>query len=233
MLHARGNGHARQTAVLERVCSEIGQAFGQIDCFERRAALEHIIAQHIQPLGKRHRRKARAPLEQVGSQNIGISIFDILASQNNHGFGDDYTFKRGAVGKGVISYALQRRRKRHALQRFESVKGVCGDTCHAFGHRDMLDTRHAVKGVSRDAVVEQQLFNVNPYVRHGGRHKHKRARRSVVDYAVLAPERGVESVYKHLGEIDAIGKGFAADCLDVLRNDDIFETAAKESLRTD
>ena len=28
----------------------------------------------------------------------------------------------------------------------------------------MLDTRHAVKGVSRDAVVEQQLFNVNPYV---------------------------------------------------------------------
>ena len=36
-----------------------------------------------------------------------------------------------------------------------------------------------------------------------------------------------------LDEIDAIGKGFAADCLDVLRNDDIFETAAKESLRTD
>ena len=97
----------------------------------------------------------------------------------------------------------------------------------------MLDTRHAVKGVCRDAVVEQQLFNVNPYVRHGGRHKHKRTRRSVVDYAVLAPERGVESVYKHLGEIDAIGKGFAADCLDVLRNNYVFETAAKESLRTD
>ena len=96
----------------------------------------------------------------------------------------------------------------------------------------MLYTRHSVKGVSRD-TVEQQFSDVNTYIRHGARDKHKRARRFVVYYAVLAPERSIESVYQHLNQIETIAEGFVADCFDVLRNDDVFETAAKESLRID